>query len=105
MTLIVIIPTGKEIFNRVLCAGSEQQYVIGCGFQEIIDIHSITVAYLPDVDKCNVDNLLPKIESIQPPCKRSMKTPSATDGAEVYRKYVAFCNTFCQWFILVVNFS
>ena len=90
MATLFVIVTGEEIFNVVLCAGSEQQYILGCGPQEIIDIHSITVAYVPDIGKCTVDTLVPKIGNIQPPCRRSAKTPEKTDGLEVYKRYLTF---------------
>ena len=72
--------------NKVICVGSQTK-TAGCGYSEIIDIQSVTIAYVENTYQCTEEFMIPAIESIQPPCKRSWKTTQRTDGSEVYKRY------------------
>ena len=78
--------SSEAIMNKVICVGSSQTKIIACGYLEIIDIQSVTIAYVEDRNQCTEEYMIPVIESIQPPCKRSLKNNQYTDGSEVYRR-------------------
>ena len=77
--------------NKVICVGSSQTKTIACGYSEIIDIQSVTIAFVKDRNQCTETYMIPVIESIQPPCKRSLKDLRHVDGSEVYRRYLKLC--------------
>ena len=77
--------TGRKVIDVMICTGSMQPHMTSCGLNEIIDIQSVTIAYVPNINQCNAESLIPVIESIRPPCKRSQKTPQGTDGSEVHK--------------------
>ena len=83
--------------NKVICFGSSQSETIGCGYNGIIDIQSVTIAYVENTNQCTEEYMIPVIESIQPPCKRSAENNRNTDGSEVYKR----C---CFIFIKLIHF-
>ena len=72
--------------NKVICVGSSQTKPIACGYSEILDIQSVTIAYVNNTNECTEEYMIPEIERIQQPCKRSLKNSQHTDGSEVYKR-------------------
>ena len=62
--------------------------LIRCESNEIIDIHSVTIAVLDQYTPCTTSNVLGRIESLNPPCKRSHKDNTRIDGIQLYHRYV-----------------
>ena len=76
--------------NKVICVGSSQTKTVGCGDSEIMDIQSVTIAHVENTNQCTEEHMIPVIETIQPPCKRSSKNNQNTDGSEMYKRYLNF---------------
>ena len=82
----VFLTTNNSGMNKVFCVGSQTK-TVACGDSEIIDIQSVTIAYVENTNQCIEEYIIPVIEIIEPPCKRSSKNARHTDGSEVYKRY------------------
>ena len=77
----------QNVINGIICIESTQTETFQCGYTEIIDIQSVTIAYVENTNQCTEEYMIPVIETILPPCKRSAKDSENTDGPEVYKRY------------------
>ena len=97
--------SGETIMNKVICIGSSQIKTVLCGDSEIIDIQSVTIASVGNRNQCTEEYMIPVIESIQPPCKRSVKNNRHTDGSEVYKRYRSIVIIFAHFlYAIFVSF-
>ena len=74
--------TVESLNDKVICPGEAKTEIVQCGHNEIIDINSVTTAYIENWNPCTEEYIVPIIGDLPKTCKSSRKL----DVAEVYER-------------------
>ena len=72
----------QSLNDKVICPGEAKTELAQCGHNEIIDVNSVTIAYVENWNPCTEEYLLPIIRNLPQTCKSNRKL----DVAEVYER-------------------